>query len=148
MKKRIIMLSAVMLSTLTVASASYSEDPTTIEKIRGYVSEKYPKCVITEVEVNNNHSASNIEVEFVHNSKEKEAIFDMAGNWQSTKYDILKSELPNAVSTALSKSQYSDYSIDDIDVLETPDAVLYEIELEKWFSDDVTIFIDNDGKIR
>jgi len=111
--------------------------------IRGQVFAKYKNAVIIETEKEN----QNIKVEIIHQHKEKDLIFNSQGVWQSTKYDISKSELPNKIKTALKNSQYSSYRIDDIEVIETPTKSIYEIDLDKIFGDDITIYVTFDGEI-
>lgn len=139
------LITAILLLSATLATASpNATSPTNIDSlIRTQIEAKYSGAVIVDVENEN----GKIEVDIVHKQTEKDVIFNNFGVWQSTKYDILKTELPKKITEAIKKSKYSSYSIDDVEVIETPSRSIYEIELEKWFSDDITIYITFDGVI-
>lgn len=139
------LITAILLLCATLATASPSATtPTNIDSlIRTQIEAKYSGAVIVDVENEN----GKIEVDIVHKQTEKDVIFNNIGVWQSTKYDILKSELPKNITDAIKKSKYSSYSIDNVEVIETPSRSIYEIELDKWFSDDITIYITFDGVI-
>ena len=111
--------------------------------IRSKIEQKYKNAVILEIK----NEDGNIEVEIIHDQKEKDVVFNSLGVWQSTKYDIFKSELSKKIKEVIKKSKYSSYSIDSIEVIETPARLIYEIELDKWFSDDITIYVTFDGEI-
>lgn len=112
---------------------------TTIDK---FIQEKYPRAITIDID----NDKTKIEVEIVHDGREKDLLFNSRGQWQSTSFEMLDSELPRVIEEALKDSSYSSYSIEDIDFYETPKQSYYKIELEKWFSDDVTVYISTDGK--
>ena len=125
-------------------SINYTNSVNIDSLIRSEISLKYKGAVIIEIEKEN----GNIEVEIIHEQKEKNVIFNSQGEWQSTKYDISKTELPTNIKDAIANSKYSSYNIDDIEVIKTPTTSMYEVKLDKWFSsDEKTIYITFDGKI-
>ena len=139
----------LLLMTFFVASANAVNPTNTINSvnidslIRNHIETKYKDAVILETKNEN----GNIEVEIIHDQKKKDVVFNNLGVWQSTKYDVLKSELPKKIKEAIKKSKYSSYRINEIEIIETPARSIYEIELEKLFGDDITIYITFDGKI-
>lgn len=138
--KTIFITIALLFTTLTVVMANPNSKDA---EIRKQIETMYKNAVILEIEYEN----GNIEVEIIHNQKEKDVTFNNAGEWQSTKYDILKLELPDKIKTVIKNSKYSSYNIDDIEAIETPSKSIYEIELDKLLSDDVTIYITFEGVI-
>jgi len=72
-----------------------------------------------------------IEAEFKIGKSKYSASFDQAGKWLETESEIKKSELPEAVLSAITK-EFSGYKIEEAERLETPDlGILYEVKLEK-----------------
>lgn len=96
-------------------------------KLGEYATAMYPGAVITEIDREDN---GYFEVEFLHNRKRKEMTFDTNSKWVSTKWDVNRSELPDAVINQLQKS-HAGWRIDDAEYVETPAARWYDIELEK-----------------
>ena len=142
MKTKIITIALLLFTTLGLAIAN----PTNVDvdaKINNHIETKYKDAVVLETE----NEEGKIEVKIIHQQKEKKVIFNKLGVWQSTKYDIKKSELPQKIKTTIKGSKYSSYKIDSIETIETPKQSIYEIELEKLFNDDITIYITFDGKI-
>ena len=144
MKKRLFATTMVLLATMAINSTN-AANPTNIDStIRSQIEAKYKGAVIVEME----REDGKIKVEVIHDQKEKDIVSSAQGVWQSTKYDISKSELPKKIKEVIKTSKYSSYSIDNVEVIETPTQSMYEIELDKWYnSDEVTIYITFDGKI-
>lgn len=138
--KKVFVLTALLLSVV-VASAN----PTNMySEIRKQIEMKYKGAVVLKIDDDN----GKFEVEIIHQGNEKDAIFNNLGVWQSTKYDIKKSELPKKIKNVVENSVYSSYRIEEVEVIETPTQSLYEIDLDKWFKDeDVTVYITFDGEI-
>ncbi len=146
MKTKTTTLLLLLLATLTISSAKCNTTTTiNIDSlIEQQVSTRYQGAIILELETED----GNIKGEIIHEQRKKSVIFNRQGVWQSTKYDLLKSELPKSIKDVIKASKYSSYWIDDIEVIETPSRSLYEIELDKWFNrDEFTIYITFEGKI-
>ena len=75
-------------------------------------------------------SESEFEAEFKYGSLEQSANFDASGNWLVTETEIKKSDLPLAVQAAI-KNEFDGFKIEEAEKVETPEAVSYEVELEK-----------------
>ena len=75
---------------------------------------------------------------------EKEIIFNGRLEWVCTKWEISRHQLPDDVANAITGAGYSIHQIDDddIDVIETADAITYEVELEDR-DDDIKLIIVN-----
>ena len=136
------MITSVLLLLTTFAFAI--PNPTDVNtKINKQIKTKYQDAIILERE----NEDGNIEIEIVHKQKEKKVIFSNLGVWQLTKYDLFKSELPQKIKNTIKASKYSSYVIDEIKVIETPTNSIYEIELDKMFDEDITIYVKFDGEI-
>ena len=140
MKTKFITTLLLLFTTLSIATAQTID--VTIE-LKKYIETKYKDALILEIE----EDGINIEVEIIHNKKRKDLVFNKLGIWQSTKYDIKRSELPEKIKKIIKKSKYSSYKIDDVEVIETPTKSLYELGLDKWFGDEITIYVTFEGKI-
>ena len=83
----------------------------------------------------------------INRNTSKEVLFDKNGEWYSTSWDVRKSELPVAVTTAIS-NQYAGYQIDDAEYFEmAAGTAYYLIELEGNNTPDIDIKIAADGTI-
>ena len=140
MKTKFITTLLLLFTTLSIATAQTIDVNIELKK---YIDTKYKDALILEIE----EDGINIEVEIIHNKKRKDLVFNKLGIWQSTKYDIKRSELPEKIKKIIKKSKYSSYKIDDVEVIETPTKSLYELGLDKWFGDEITIYVTLEGKI-
>ena len=142
MKKLILLpLLALVFGT---ANANTTTPVNPVISAEAQVKAKYQGVVIRGTE----REDGQIKVEIIHQQKEKDVVFNAQGVWQSTTYDMRNSELPDSIKQVLKNSEYSSWSVDDVEVIETPTQSMYEIELDKWFNDeDMTIYITFDGKI-
>ncbi len=143
MKNKIILVLIAMLS-MTLAAQQYSSKLPA--NIFSFINQTYPNCRIAEWEWEDDKNV--YEVEIVHNGIEKDLYFNTQGQWQSTKFDIRKKQLPAKVREIISSSTYTFYLIEDIEQIETPDKTIYKVEMEKILSDyEVTLFFDENGEI-
>lgn len=108
--------------------------------VREFISQKYPGSSIIEFD----YDDGMLEVEIVHEGREKEVRFNGAKAWVETRWDIARAELPAAVSTAIANSAYASYRIDDIEYVQTPSADYYLVELERG-EQEVKLRIAADG---
>lgn len=111
--------------------------PPTVETIFG---NQYPEATRVGWVTKNNCRVAG----FLRNNTEAEAWYDAQGVWCMTETDIRYTNLPQAVKTAFEQSEYADWHIDDVDMLEYPDReTVFVIEVEQgkaeydlWFSPD------------
>lgn len=139
MKKTIIALAAAFLC-LGFASCEKVEfltDPTTgyISEVNGvdvpaFIENKYPGARIIETD----YDDGKVEIDIIHDSREKNVYLNKSGEWLYTEWDVLTTELPDAVLSTV-RSNYSDYVIEDIDYVESPTQDHYKIDLEKGNKD-------------
>ena len=139
--KKLLSIVTLLSATVFAANAQTADVKT---KIDNQIIKMFDgKAVVVETENKNNL----FELEVIHQSIEKEIIFTSAGEWQSTSYDIPKSDLPEKIKAVIKASKYSSYSIDDVDVIITPLKSVYKIDLDKLFGDDITIYVTFEGEI-
>lgn len=92
-----------------------------------FIASKYSGAQIMEY----GYDKGLLEVEIWHENREKEVYFNGQNAWVRTEWDIRRSELPQPVTAAIAASQWSGYSIDDIEYVQTPTAEYYLVELER-----------------
>ena len=61
--------------------------------------------------------------------------------------DITKDQVPAIVMNALQASEYKNYTIDDIDLIEKPEGTFYVFDLEQG-NNDVEVTFDSEGNIK
>lgn len=92
-----------------------------------FIRENYPGATILEQEVENGY----LEVEIRHEGREKSVLFNGAGAWVRTTWEVRYNELPAAVMQAVAASQYAAWEFDGADYVQTPDGEWYELEFEQ-----------------
>lgn len=102
----------------------------------------YPNATDIEWEMD----GMNYKVEFELDKMDNEIWYSKEGKVVKSEMEVTENDLPSAVSSAI-KEKYSDYSVDEVEVTEMDGKKTYEVELEKWFSDDVKLVIAEDGTI-
>lgn len=113
--------------------------------VEAFISGTYPGATILETDFDDGY----LEVEIRHEGREKKVLFNGAGAWVKSSWEVRRSELPAAVSAAVSGSEYALWEFDGADYVQTPDGAWYEIELEEERTDrEVTLRITEDGTIR
>lgn len=117
-------------------------DNTLTTTVRNYIAEHYPNARIIEMDT----EMGRIEVDIIHDYRNKDVTFDTQGNWLSTSWDVRINELPQAVSQA-AQAAYPDYFIDDADFVETPDGNYYLIEMENRTGFDVYLQVTEQGQV-
>jgi predicted small lipoprotein YifL/sulfur carrier protein ThiS len=85
------------------------------------------------------------ETEFKMDGKEYSANFDSEGKWMETEYEIKTSELPPAVKTTID-NEFKDYDIEEVEVSETPDGKVFELQMEVD-ENDIEVAISPNGKV-
>lgn len=120
----------VLVKMLTDSAPDYdygdyipSKPATSIEE---WIRTHYPEARITEIDYEHGMT----EVDIIDGRTPREVLFDGSGSWLYTKTEVCRSDVPQAVMTALQNSRYATYRIDDIDHYVTPDSEFYRFDLE------------------
>ena len=117
--------------------------PTVVpQAITDAINEMYPGATILEFD----SEKTDFEVDILHNNIYKDVYFNTGNEWLYTEWDIKEVNLPAIIMNAYKASDYKDYRIDDIDVIENPAGISYVLELEKG-NDEVKMTISSEGKI-
>ena len=113
-------------------------------EIEAFIRENYPGASIVEKDSDDGM----LEVEIRHEGREKELLFNGAGAWVRTSWEVRRAELPEAVTAAWAVSEYAGWEFDGADYLQTPDGAWYALELEEERTDrEVTLRIAENGTI-
>lgn len=110
--------------------------------IKAFITEKYPDARIEEAEIQKGIT----DVDIVDGAISKEVLFDSTDAWISTSWDLAPASLPAVITDSLKKSDYSTYSVDDVDYFETPTGDYYLLELEEG-NKEIHIKMNLDGTI-
>ena len=121
----------LLLPAVVLASCNDDDDnPYKVnlsEGIKTYITTNYPGAIIKGSEWTANGL---IEVDVVHDSKDKDVYFTKDEVWVRTDWDLPKTSLPQAAKENISV-EYPKYSVDDVDYVQTPDGDYYKVEIEK-----------------
>jgi len=106
--------------------------------------QKYPNAERVEWKDQLTHFTAKFEV----NEKSYEAHFDNDGNWKESLVTLDESELPTAVKDGLSKSKYSDWTVDKIEKIEANDGkIQYRLQVKKGDIKKKILYFTPDGKL-
>lgn len=106
------------------------------------INEQYPGAIIKEKDTDDGY----LQVEIIHENIEKEVLFNGKGEWIRSSWEIPYSKLPQVVKDYAEKN-YRNIEKDDVDVIQTPAGVWYELEVEKQ-DDDIKVQINEDGTLK
>lgn len=138
----------------------YAEDGTLIKEVIENVGGKHEPLVIPSTvleEINRMYpnatfldferEGSYVEIDIRDGKIHKEILFDSNFEWISTKWEIRRADVPEIVMAALRNTEYANYKIDDIEVLEKPNGLFYQFELESG-NKEVYLTIQSDGTVQ
>ena len=130
---------------LTFVSCSDDDDDNNFsfvtEAVHNAFQNLYPQVQPYDWEIEGTY----IKAEFYKDTVHAEAYFTPEGTWVRTETDI-RGTLPEAVTTYLT-TNYPDYTVDEVDWVETPNGNYYEVELEKPGTPDVRVNVKEDGTV-
>lgn len=130
---------------LTFVSCSDDDDDNNFsfvtEAVHNAFQNLYPQVQPYDWEIEGTY----IKAEFYKDNVHAEAYFTHEGTWVRTETDF-RGTLPEAVTTYLT-TNYPDYTVDEVDWVETPNGNYYEVELEKPGTPDVRVNVKEDGTL-
>lgn len=127
MKKFFPILMMIVCATFVACDDDDDNGVAINSTVRSYIETKYPGADIRKAEYDKNGL---LEVDFIHESIDKEAYFTTDNEWKYTEWDLNVADLPQVVKDAVTTA-YPDFRIDDVDFVENPKGSFYEIEIEK-----------------
>lgn len=131
MKTKMTIFASLLLAGFVFTGCNDDDDDnyTPDEKIVNALHQKYPNAQRVEWEMKNNYYVADLR----DNNVEKEAWITSTGEWVMTESDILSiNDLPEAVKNAFNQTEYKDWKVEDIDMLERFEMeTMYVIEVEK-----------------
>lgn len=96
-----------------------------VKDMTAFIAQKYPNAKVIEID----HENGMTEVEILDGRICRDVYFNTKNEWMKTTWDVLLSELPNAVKEAVN-NKYQGYVIDDADYVQTALSDWYELDLE------------------
>lgn len=139
------MIVVMVLSTMTFTAYGQKTDvPSSVKKV---FEQKVSNAKDVEWEYDGEEKLW--EVEYEIGKSEFTSAFDENGKWVETEKEIKFSELPEAIKETL-KSDFSDYEVEEIEFVETPEGKFYEVEVELEKDDkevEFDLLFSPDGKV-
>ncbi len=140
MKIKKLMILLVLVSTMSITACAQNKNVP--EEVKTTFNQKFPDAKKVSWDKEN---AKEWEAEFKMNGKKYSANFDNKGNWKETEYKISKSDIPAAVNKTLI-GEFNDYNIEEGEVSETANGIVYEFALEND-EVDMEVAISAKGKV-
>lgn len=122
--------------------ASCSNQEQVPQVVSAAFSEKFPEAKSVKWD---KESTTEWEADFQFNGQKYSANFSSDGTWKETEYEISKSEIPETVKATLD-SQFSEYKIEDSEIIITANGNIYEFVLE-GAKNELEVTINPIGKI-
>lgn len=141
-RKNLLLLSVVLLLGFIYScdSDDSDSDVVPVETQKAFTA-KYPSA--KNVEWDNKGTYQ--KVDFQHNNAKASAWFDSQGTWYMSEYDIPYSALPVPVKNSFEASEYKDWRVDDVDMVEKNSTeTVYIIEAEN-LKQEVDLYYSTDG---
>lgn len=144
MKTRMTIFASLLVAGLAFTSCDDNDDNyTPDEKIVNVLHEKHPNARHIEWEIKHDHFVA----DFRENNIEKEAWINTKGEWVMTESDIRFNNLPEAIKNAFQETEYANWKIEDVDMLERVGMEnMYVIEVEKG-NQEFDLFYAEDGTL-
>ncbi len=150
MKRTTIFLVMLLSAGIMLVSCNQGKKKGTEEKENKAVPEAVEKAFqakfanATQVEWEQEEEGV-YEAEFILDGKKMSAEFAADGTWKETEQEIEHTELPAAVVDTL-EAEWGDYTIEEVELCETPEGKNYEVELKKE-GIEIELVIDENGKV-
>jgi uncharacterized membrane protein YkoI len=128
------------------ATAAVSAQDLSANQIPSDLNSNFQKAYPNATDVEWEKEGMNYKVEFDNDKMENEIWYSKDGSIVKSEIEITENDLPSAISTMLKKN-YSEYKVDEVDLINENGKKMYEIELEKWFSEDKKILVTENGEL-
>lgn len=129
-----------------LATASITAQDIENDKVPTSLNTSFQKAYPNASDIEWEKDGVNFKVEFDQDNMENEIWYSNTGEILKTEKEVTLEDLPSAVISTI-KNKYPKYDIDEVELIEAKGKKTYEVELEKWFSEDVKLLIAEDGSI-
>lgn len=127
-------------------TAAVSAQDIAVNQVPANLNENFTKAYSSATDVEWEMDGMNYKVEFDLDRMENEIWYSKEGKILKSEMELNEKDLPSAIATAV-KNKYPEYNVDEIEVTEIDGKKTYEVELEKWFNEDVKLSFSEDGTI-
>jgi uncharacterized membrane protein YkoI len=146
--KKMILIIALIIAGWTVKAQDASKQQTTNnvpQNVSSSFSQKFPDVSMNSVDWDN--EGGYYKAEFSKQDKDYEALFDNTGKWITTEIDnISMSEIPQSVQQGLQKTSFAGYTVNDIEMIQSQDLVLYKVEVRSGLKSS-DLYLDDRGNV-
>ncbi|UXX78687.1 PepSY-like domain-containing protein [Reichenbachiella carrageenanivorans] len=132
----------VIAIAASVLSCDQNKEGNTPEQVKAAFAEKFPEVKEAEWERENE---TEWEAEFDMDGKEYSANFTNKGEWMETEYAIKASDISEDIHAILA-TNFSDFEIEEAEIVETPQGQSYEFEIEQGETE-YEVAIDANGNL-
>lgn len=145
--KRVYLLAISIFTLLSLISCEKYDDygdmmlRSNANDIQAAVVKIYPQARIVEMD----KDRQTIEVDIIDNNIKRDVYLDLSFNWLRTETEIRRDALPIEAANRLA-SEYANWVIDSVKLVETPQGSYYLVELDKG-ERDKNVKIDASGNI-
>lgn len=110
--------------------ACQNDDDQTAENVPAVVANTFQTQFTNVTDIEWEKTGADYEVEFEISNIDHKALINAEGMLVKHKYDVLLTELPQAIQTRI-QEDYPNAQIDDSEVLEIDDAIYYQVEIDQ-----------------
>ena len=154
--KKMILIIALIISGLTVKAQEQGEQQQEQQQqqqsqkavhpdVASSFSEKFPD--VSQKDVDWKTEQGYHRAEFSQADKDYEVVFDNTGEWITTEVNKVSiNEVPEEVKNGLDETAYREWNVNEIEMTESKDLVLYKIELRKGIKG-TDLYFDAEGNI-
>ncbi|MCD7899290.1 MAG: PepSY-like domain-containing protein, partial [Bacteroides sp.] len=122
------LLAIICVSLMSFTSCDSDDDFRPESSYMEALAAKYPNATYVEWDRKGEYHVADCRVD----NKDLDVWFSATAEWKMTETDLLVSDLPAAITQAIAASEYADWFIDEVDLLEYPSkAKEYVIEVER-----------------
>lgn len=139
--KKILIAFALVGSTYFAANAQDVASKDVPQAVAAALSEKYPNASDLDWEMKGNNYEADFDVDRI----DHKVVIDPSGKILMSKRDIMKGDLPQAVTAAIDKN-YKGMRLDDMERIEKDGKTYYQVELDKRGQEDKKVVFSEDGQ--
>ena len=147
MKRIMMIISAVMLLGV-VASCEKYEDGKPVKDVRAEFARMYPDAWDVEWEYKGTIWEVSFETGTRPDGTDRQAWYDMDGNWVQTVTDVFIVSVPQNIKDYLKASEFASgqFVDDDADYIEKPDGNFYRFDI-RFDGKEIEVDVTEDGKV-